>query len=1197
MQLGIFCSISGTADDLCHFGKELRRIGKEGGGQDILRRVGIYLQPVAKVARAADERLALHAVGNAVIHIARHHFIVFRDDRGVAVGLVERPREDDGSVLPARVTVKMQIRVGRSNDDDLAVGILRLTNIGQPLAVEGIGIIVIERGLGNLVVIRPAQPLIALWAVGGNGDIVAAQSPQDVGLELVEHGAAGLKGAQLRRIAVEHKTRDHVRLRCRLQARNLHILEAVIGKARDINLRFSASGDVDIRCLCRAEVCDVKRTVLIEHLAIAKGELLPRRQVMQRQTDDARKVLPQIKDICLLRRAGRVPVGLCDLLGRQFHGVMDCGIDLRNQAAVFIGNSGVRPAVAADLCRCPRVWRAAQLLGGVVGLTVENVVCNDGRACVQSEAVIRDERLHAAVGIGDAELTDKGRRVAPKMVAPVVHITAVPAVSEDRAPDVFSLPQQRGHVIGLILHAVIVIRPAGCEIVLADLLSVEISLVQAERSGIQTRGNNFPLDREVPAQERRVDLLVNAAREDRLGIGHFKVAPAVLYAAGLKLHGRSVVKFLAEQNISAAILHSDIAAAHALVQPLLLVKAEADPAGRAELRIGNDRDAHAVKVSLDRAAADAELHGVHRADDTFPRHLCADIHVWKNDIVPVYTDMRAEPDLSVAHVRIDLPHIIVLAILCAEDDTGRGLLNGKIKADGIFVRKRLGLTENEGLFLRAVEHQTAVRNFAVVKGDAGRIFKIIVEDHAAIGIGQRDIVIACLLVPLGIPDLTESNQPKGNRFVERAAVRLLSIQKRRDIPSVHANFDMMPVVQRFLRQNAGNVHIGKGRCAAVFPAMRTELDLAVQHGVDLPCVVVSAVGRAENKAGSLPVDPEIAGERVAARIRRCRHEDLLSAVLTDMQASVLDDRTVKILHGGIVEIVPERDRAIAVIEADIIVIGFLHGVARAEADLACGQNQRLALQAEVVVHIARVHLHTVDGGRDKPVVKFDLHVVASVPVAHDLGNIDLGRTQPDVALPPQVRAKRGMAAGGADLPHIEVLSVLIAKNKARAAVYNLKIRFIDVIHAVVCSGIGRLAVDPLRPLPVVLAEQRSLKDGRSALCAVTVIVRDRHAPVVCRGGCKLPAPIGNGGAVAAFHLAAVPEVALPRRQLFTVGGNENAIALLQHAALRGLQLPAENRSLRIDAERIGLVFAGQACDRQRLSSRRGNQQHRDHQHS
>ena len=160
-------------------------------------------EPVAELpARSPDQVRARAAV--CVIDPGTHARILALEQAPIAVREVHRPGNDDGDVGPAggaREPNGVPAEGIRNYPGDTAARVLIGRHIRQPLREETIDVHV-ERGCPreHLGVPRPAESLVALRAVSRHIEKVAALSPDDVALQLIEERVRGDEASRLREV-------------------------------------------------------------------------------------------------------------------------------------------------------------------------------------------------------------------------------------------------------------------------------------------------------------------------------------------------------------------------------------------------------------------------------------------------------------------------------------------------------------------------------------------------------------------------------------------------------------------------------------------------------------------------------------------------------------------------------------------------------------------------------------------------------------------------------------------------------------------------------------------------------------------------------------------------------------------------------------------------------------------------------------
>ena len=157
---------------------ELRVVGQVRGREHLARRVRADGQPVAVVVVAPRAPQQVRVVADEVREVALHRVPVALEDPHVAVALVDRPRHDDPGVGPRGRAVTLRAEPG-SHVRVCTFRRLRIEDVVAPLGDEG-GDVHVQRRAGqeDLRVGEPAEPLVALRAVGGDRQEVAALRPR-----------------------------------------------------------------------------------------------------------------------------------------------------------------------------------------------------------------------------------------------------------------------------------------------------------------------------------------------------------------------------------------------------------------------------------------------------------------------------------------------------------------------------------------------------------------------------------------------------------------------------------------------------------------------------------------------------------------------------------------------------------------------------------------------------------------------------------------------------------------------------------------------------------------------------------------------------------------------------------------------------------------------------------------------------------
>ena len=101
-----------------------------------------------------------------------------------------------------------------------------------------------------------------------------------------------------------------------------------------------------------------------------------------------------------------------------------------------------------------------------------------------------------AVIVIDVQLSFEAEFVAVFVLTDTADITSEPAVAKNRADGIGPFFEQVGDIIGCVVDALFVVRPAGHEDVITDTLAVEAELINPLGSGVNDRSLHSGGDRE-----------------------------------------------------------------------------------------------------------------------------------------------------------------------------------------------------------------------------------------------------------------------------------------------------------------------------------------------------------------------------------------------------------------------------------------------------------------------------------------------------------------------------------------------------------------------------------------------------------------------------------------------------------------------------------------------------------------------------
>src|SRR5205085_4277555 len=111
----------------------------------------------------------------------------------------------------------------------------------------------------DLNIAHPAQPFVALRAVGRDALHIAALRPEDVLPELVERWVRTFKAAGFRHRRMKDAACERIRSRFICEASDLDITKAVISKMWFVRFITTAAQCIRVGLVCAAQVVGVDR--------------------------------------------------------------------------------------------------------------------------------------------------------------------------------------------------------------------------------------------------------------------------------------------------------------------------------------------------------------------------------------------------------------------------------------------------------------------------------------------------------------------------------------------------------------------------------------------------------------------------------------------------------------------------------------------------------------------------------------------------------------------------------------------------------------------------------------------------------------------------------------------------------------------------------------------------------------------------
>ena len=347
-------------------------------------------------------------------------------------------------------------------------------------------------GRDGLRVARPAQALVPLGAVAGHVQKIVLHAPEGVLEEPVHRGAAGVQRYDLGHGTAQMHGGEVLRPDGMI-AVHFHIAKA---KEREVGPHLARCPVGDI-----GKAGDGRAVVFMVEFAVLQD--LPRRErdagaLLQSagEAHPAGQILTEVQDRVALWRADQfLHREAVTFHHRQTHPVLQWPAALRGYQLRRADNF--------------------RLDARVPGLPVIDIGETDGRAQFLPALVRGCEQ-----GIALPQLRDGVEPVAVEIrIAALKAQTALkPALAQGDDQAVLPFPQQRRHVIGLDSQMEVIGVIAGGQVLFADLLAVQIDLVDAQTAEIEPR-RAFPLfTGKTPAQQGGIPILRGADPAGRPGL-------------------------------------------------------------------------------------------------------------------------------------------------------------------------------------------------------------------------------------------------------------------------------------------------------------------------------------------------------------------------------------------------------------------------------------------------------------------------------------------------------------------------------------------------------------------------------------------------------------------------------------------------------------------------------------------------------
>ena len=277
-----------------HLGHQPAEVRVISGVHHFLLRAAADVNPVAVAAHADD---AVDRPGLQPGDVTRQLVKVPFHDARVAVNFPELVGAEQCRVPPRRHPMRLHADrrrgVGKRPVRSLRIGDERR----QPALHERRGLIVVQRRAHEkLRVARPAEPLVALRAIGGGLEVVALLPPDDVVKKLVHPRIGAAEFARAVQGVVHDDARDGGHARGLGQSVDLHVAKTMHRTPRLERFLPAAAQPEHIGGRRAAEIGRIQRAVGIQHFAVAHNESLAR-GAADFQPRPADHVLAEIKHV------------------------------------------------------------------------------------------------------------------------------------------------------------------------------------------------------------------------------------------------------------------------------------------------------------------------------------------------------------------------------------------------------------------------------------------------------------------------------------------------------------------------------------------------------------------------------------------------------------------------------------------------------------------------------------------------------------------------------------------------------------------------------------------------------------------------------------------------------------------------------------------------------------------------------------
>ncbi len=420
-------------------------------------------------------------------HPAFHGRIMGTDRAVVAELAVQHIRHIEEGRRPGHV-IGIDRPVIRGDIRDASFRAHGVLDILQPFVIQ-LGIIE-NKGFAVSAcrtVAQPAETFVTLRAVGRHPAIITTDSPIRVLMDLVDQRVGCFKTPGCRHLVINDMSGKRGQFRFIIESRNFHKTETMInetGLPTEITV-FSRS--INVGHLRSTQIGQIERAVFLQQFGKLHryGFTFLSFQVNREPTDH---VLPHVQDILSI---GTIKNGyrLQRFLYADIRVLLCCQFARRS-----LHHIGSFPCAVVETVRVPTF----HLEAGIIFFAIKLVICDDRSFRGDFPRRITDDRRLRPVCIFDPKLR-KQTRQAECFHSRITHREET-AVPQNHSQCILVGSHQSCHIIYIIIYTFIIQGRHRGKHVLADFLSVQVSLIRAKTGNIQDGSFHRPIRRKLFTQ-------------------------------------------------------------------------------------------------------------------------------------------------------------------------------------------------------------------------------------------------------------------------------------------------------------------------------------------------------------------------------------------------------------------------------------------------------------------------------------------------------------------------------------------------------------------------------------------------------------------------------------------------------------------------------------------------------------------------